>query len=135
MAKHSKAQSKSLARSANSQTRETIHWTEFDTPVGTMRMASSERGVVYLELPEAGARVDKDEPFGVIESTKAVSDIFAPLSGKVLDVNSGLLEEPAPVNASPYEDGWLLKIEVEDAKELEDLMDGSEYDQYLKEEA
>lgn len=91
--------------------------------------------VVYLELPEAGGRVDKDEPFGVVESTKAVSDIFAPLSGKVLEINSALLEEPGPINASPYEDGWLIKIEVEDPKELEDLMESSEYEQYLKEEA
>lgn len=90
--------------------------------------------VVFLELPDSG-RVDKDEPFGVVESTKAASDIFSPIGGDILEVNTALIEEPAPINSSPYEDGWLLKIKLEDPKDLDDLMTADEYEQYLNEES
>lgn len=90
--------------------------------------------VVYMEIPSPGDRVEKNEPFGVIESTKAVSDIFSPISGKVLEANTALLDEPRPINVSPYEDGWLLKVELEDEKDLKDLMSASEYEAYLQEE-
>ena len=91
--------------------------------------------VVYLELPSKGDKIDKDEPFGVVESTKAVSDIYAPITGAVVEVNEALLEEPAPINTAPYEDGWLLRVELEDTKDLEQLMTAQEYADYLKEEA
>ena len=106
------------------------------TVIGITFHAQDQLGdVVYLELPDKGARVDKDEPFGVIESTKAVSDIFSPISGKILDVNTGLFDEPAPINREPYDGGWLLKVKLEDPKDLEDLMDSTEYQDFLTSEA
>lgn len=91
--------------------------------------------IVYVELPEPGGRIEKEEPFGVVESTKAVSDIFAPISGKVLEANKALIDEPAPINNSPYEEGWLLKVELEDPKDLDDLMSSDDYEAFLNEES
>ena len=90
--------------------------------------------IVYLELPAKGDQVEKDEPCGVLESTKAVSDIFAPISGKVLDVNATLVDEPNPINQDPFDDGWLLRITVDDMKDLEGLMSATEYEEFLRSE-
>ncbi|HKV53248.1 MAG TPA: glycine cleavage system protein GcvH [Candidatus Binataceae bacterium] len=83
--------------------------------------------IVYIELPAVGEKVSKDDPFGVVESVKAVSDIYAPVSGTVLEVNEDLPESPEVVNEDPYGDGWLIKIKVNDPSDFEDLMDNEEY--------
>jgi len=96
--------------------------------VGITDYAQDQLGeVVYIELPAVGDKVSKDDPFGVVESVKAVSDIYAPISGTVTEVNQELIESPEMVNEDPYGDGWLIKIRVADAAELDDLMDGDEY--------
>src|SRR5215467_11505069 len=74
-----------------------------------------------------GEKVSKDDPFGVIESVKAVSDIYAPVSGTVVEVNEDLPESPEVVNEDPYGDGWLIKVKMNDATDLDDLMDSDEY--------
>jgi glycine cleavage system H protein len=90
--------------------------------------------IVYIELPSIGEKVSKDDPFGVVESVKAVSDIYAPVSGTVLEVNEDLAESPEVVNEDPYGDGWLIKVRVGDPADLDDLMDNDEYEQMIARE-
>jgi glycine cleavage system H protein len=90
--------------------------------------------IVYIELPSIGEKVSKDDPFGVVESVKAVSDIYAPVSGTVLEVNEDLAESPEVVNEDPYGDGWLIKVRVSDPADLDDLMDNEEYEQMIAHE-
>ncbi len=90
--------------------------------------------IVYIDLPAVGDKISKDDPFGVVESVKAVSDIYAPVSGTVIEVNEDLPESPEVVNEDPYGDGWLIKVEMNDASDLEDLMGNEEYEQMLARE-
>lgn len=90
--------------------------------------------IVYLELPSVGEKISKDDPFGVVESVKAVSDIYAPVGGTVVEVNEGLPESPEVINEDPYGDGWLIKVRISDLSELEDLMDGEEYEEMVAQE-
>lgn len=103
--------------------------------VGITDHAQEQLGeIVYIELPSVGDKISKDDPFGVVESVKAVSDIYAPVSGKVLEVNDDLPENPEMINEDPYGDGWIIKIEMSDREELDDLMTAAEYEQYVAEE-
>lgn len=90
--------------------------------------------VVFLELPTVGDELHKDESIGVIESVKAVSDIFAPLSGEVVDVNAPLLDSFEALNEDPYGDGWMLKIRLSDHSEADGLLSVDEYRNLAKEE-
>src|SRR5712692_6732788 len=103
--------------------------------VGITDFAQDQLGeIVYVELPAIGDKISKDDPFGVVESVKAVSDIYAPISGTVVEVNSELPESPETVNEDPYGDGWLIKVKISDMSDLEDLMDSDEYAQMLARE-
>ncbi|GFQ00879.1 glycine cleavage system h protein 2 mitochondrial [Phtheirospermum japonicum] len=90
--------------------------------------------VVYVELPEEGAEVKQNEGFGAVESVKATSDINSPISGKVVEVNTKLNDSPGLVNASPYENGWIIKVELKDTEELSSLMDSDQYSKFCEEE-
>jgi glycine cleavage system H protein len=104
--------------------------------VGITDYAQSELGdVVYVELPEVGTDVEANNTFGVVESVKAVSDLFAPVTGSIAEVNPQLEEEPELVNSDPYEDGWMIKITMSDASELNDLLDADEYKTFVEEES
>ena len=104
--------------------------------VGITHYAQSELGdIVYVEVPAAGSPVVGGEEFGTVESVKAVSEIFAPVSGEVLEVNPQLAAHPETINKDPYGDGWLLKIRLADPKELDALMSAAEYRKYIEEEA
>ncbi len=83
--------------------------------------------VVFVELPDVGRALDKGEEFGVIESVKAASDLYAPLDGEVVAVNAALEDAPETVNSSPYEDGWLLTLKPSDSAALDDLLDADAY--------
>ncbi len=83
--------------------------------------------VVYVDVPEAGAEVQAGEPFGEVESTKSVSDVYAPVTGRVVERNSELADSPQLVNDSPYGDGWMIAIEPTDASEMEGLLDAAGY--------
>ena len=103
--------------------------------VGITDHAQEQLGeIVYIELPSVGEKVSKDDPFGVVESVKAVSDIYAPVSGTVLEVNEDLAESPEAVNEDPYGDGWLIKVRVSDPADLDDLMENEEYEQMIARE-
>jgi glycine cleavage system H protein len=103
--------------------------------VGITDFAQDQLGdIVFVELPTVGDKVSKEDAFGVVESVKAVSDIYAPVSGKVLEVNDDLPENPEMLNEDPYGDGWIIKIEMSDPDELNDLMTAAEYEEYVAEE-
>jgi len=83
--------------------------------------------IVYIELPEVGATLDAGSEVAVVESVKAASDIYSPLSGEVIEINPALEDEPGTVNLSPYADGWFFRVKPSEAGELEDMMDASVY--------
>jgi len=85
--------------------------------------------VVYLgDFPDIGSNLEKGDPVGVIESVKATSDIFAPLSGKLLEVNADLIEAPELVNSDPYNEGWIARIKISEKSEINDLLDANAYE-------
>ena len=90
--------------------------------------------IVFVELPEAGASVNSKEEVAVVESVKAASDIYSPLTGEVVEINESLLDSPETVNASPYELGWFFKIKMENEAELDDLMNSETYSEYCDSE-
>lgn len=103
--------------------------------IGITDYAQEQLGdVVFVELPAVGDKVTKDEAMGVVESVKAVSDIYAPVSGKVLEVNDDLPDSPEMINEDAYGDGWMVKIEISDPTDLDDLMNGEAYEQYVAEQ-
>jgi len=91
--------------------------------------------IVYVELPEVGDPVKKGEAFGVVESTKAVSELFSPVTGKVVEVNDPLSDAPETINEDPYEEGWMIQVEVADFKDLDTLLDTAAYQKFLQEES
>jgi glycine cleavage system H protein len=103
--------------------------------VGITDFAQSQLGdVVYVELPEIGRRLEQGRPAAVVESVKAASDVFAPVSGEVAEVNDDLAADPARVNADPMGAGWFLKLRLADPKELEALMDEAAYRRFVEEQ-
>jgi len=104
--------------------------------VGITDFAQQELGdVVYIELPEEGQSFGAEESFGSVESVKAVSELYMPLSGKVREVNSELADTPETVNEDPYGDGWMIRISISDDGQVDELMSSDDYLEYLKEEA
>ena len=101
--------------------------------VGITHYAQDQLGdVVFVELPKVGAKVTQLQTFGVVESVKAVSDLFAPLSGVVVEVNQELTQQPERVNRDPYGDGWLIIVELSNPAEAEKLMTAPQYEEFLK---
>jgi len=104
--------------------------------VGITHYAQSELGdIVYVELPAVGTQVVGGEEFGTVESVKAVSEIFAPVSGEVVEINAALGSGPEQINSDPYGGGWLLKIKIADPKDLDGLLTAASYRKYIEEEA
>ncbi len=96
--------------------------------VGITDYAQGELGdVVYVELPEPGDDFEEMEPFGTIEAVKAVSDLYCPVAGEVVDINEALDDDPALVNTDPYGEGWMLSLRVADRNDVEALLDGADY--------
>ena len=106
-------------------------WAQVDenvVTVGITEFAQDSLGeVVYVELPEEGQKVTQGEPFGVVESVKAVSDLVAPVSGTVIEVNLAMADNPGSLNDDPMNDGWLIRIEMDTEKELANLMRAPDY--------
>lgn len=105
-----------------------------EATVGITEYAAGQLGdIVFIELPEAGRKLDQFATFGVVESVKAVSDLFAPVSGEVVAGNEALAGSPELVNSDPYGDGWMIRLKVADATELDGLLDAGAYDQLTAE--
>jgi glycine cleavage system H protein len=102
---------------------------------GITGYASDQLGdVVFVELPEVGRKLESMKPFGVVEAVKTVSDLYAPIAGEVVEVNTALVDNPALVNQSPYEDGWMIRIKPSSPEPLKGLMSSSEYEKLLEEQ-
>ncbi len=112
-------------------------WAQADenvVTVGITEFAQQSLGeVVYVELPEEGQKVSQGDPFGVVESVKAVSDLYAPVSGTVIEVNSSLVDNPSFLNDNPMVDGWLIRIELDNEKELANLLRAPDYKKLISE--
>lgn len=104
--------------------------------IGITDYAQKELGdVVFVELPQVGTELEAGDELGSIESVKAVSELFIPVSGEVVEVNEALADNPALVNTDPWGDGWMVRIKLTDVTEVDELMTAEEYDEYLEKEA
>lgn len=114
-------------------------WANYDestklVTVGITEYAAEKLGeIVYVELPEEGAELERDESFGIVESTKSVSDLFSPVTGEVAEVNDVLLDTPELVSEDPYDEGWMVRVKISDPSELEDLMTADDYEAFIGE--
>jgi glycine cleavage system H protein len=110
-------------------------WVSLDGDIATIGItdyAQHELGdAVYVEMPKPGVKVKAGEPLGTVESVKAVSDVYAPVSGEVIDANAELQSAPEKLNSDPHTDGWLIKVKVSDTKALAGLMDAAAYEAYI----
>ncbi|QCC50257.1 glycine cleavage system protein GcvH [Halapricum salinum] len=112
---------------------EWVRTTDGSATIGISDFAQDELGdVVFVELPAEGDEISADDDFAVVESIKAVSDIYAPVSGTVTAVNETLLDEPELINEDPYGEGWLVEIDLTDESELEDLLDADAYAEQIE---
>ncbi|TDO73722.1 glycine cleavage system H protein [Halanaerobium saccharolyticum] len=103
--------------------------------IGVTDFAQEELGdIVFVELPEVEEEFEKNDGFGVLESVKAVSDTFIPVSGKILEVNENLIDNPELINDDPYGEGWLIKVDPADDSELDELLSAEEYAEFIEEE-
>jgi len=114
-------------------------WIKLDGQVGTVGItdyAQAELGdVVFVELPKAGTQVKAGQSFGTVESVKAVSEIFSPVGGEVVETNAALADSPEKINQDPHGAAWLVKIRLADPKEISGLMDAASYQAYIAEKA
>ena len=102
--------------------------------IGITDYAQEELGdVVFVEMPGIGAVISQDEPFGAVESVKAVSDLFAPVSGEVTEVNNDLEDAPETVNDDPYGEGWMIRVSLSDVGEIDSLLDAAAYEKLVDE--
>jgi len=100
--------------------------------VGITDHAQGELGdIIFVEFPEIGQKIQRDEPFGTIEAVKTVADLFAPISGTVTEINETLDDSPESVNQDPYGDGWMVKVSVSEAGELDNLMSAVQYQEMI----
>jgi glycine cleavage system H protein len=104
--------------------------------VGITDHAQDQLGdVVYVELPKVGDKFEASEPFGSVESVKAVSEVYMPVSGSVVEVNESLNDSPEQVNEDPYGEGWMIRIKIDNPAQVDGLLTAAEYEDYVKEEA
>ena len=114
-------------------------WITVDGEVGTIgitKHATEMLGdIVFAELPEKGSSVEKDSTAGVVESTKAASDVFTPISGEVVNINQSIVEDPSKINQDPEGEGWFFKLKIKNKSEMDNLMNKDEYEKFTKESA
>lgn len=112
-------------------------WAQVDeniVTVGITEFAQEQLGeIVYVELPEEGQKVTQNQPFGVVESVKAASDLYAPVSGTVIEVNTSLTDDPSVLNDDTMNEGWMIRIEMDTEKELANLMRAPDYKKLIAE--
>ncbi len=112
-------------------------WIKLDgdeATIGITKHATEMLGdIVFAELPEKGSNVDKDGTAGVVESTKAASDVYSPVSGEVIDTNQMIVDDPSKINEDPEESAWFFKLKIKDKSEIDSLMSKEEYEKFAKE--
>jgi glycine cleavage system H protein len=112
-------------------------WIKLDgeeATIGITKHATEMLGdIVFAELPEKGSNVDKDGTAGVVESTKAASDVYTPVSGEVIDTNQMIIDDPSKINEDPEESAWFFKLKIKDKTEMDSLMNKEEYEKFAKE--
>ena len=112
-------------------------WVNVEGNIATVGISDHAQGLlgdlVYVELPELDVEVSRGDDAGVVESVKAASDVYTPVSGKIIEINEDLEDNPELVNSSPYESGWLYRIELQDAGEVNSLMSADEYESHIEE--
>ena len=112
-------------------------WIKVEGDVGTIGItqhATEMLGdIVFVELPDVGSSVEKDGNAGVVESTKAASDVYTPISGEVVENNQAIVDDPGKINSNPEKDAWFFKLKIKDSSELDSLMNKEEYDKFAKE--
>ena len=102
--------------------------------IGITRHATDMLGdIVFVELPDIGASIEKDGTAGVVESTKAASDVYTPISGEVVEKNQSIVDDPAKINSDPENEAWFFKLKIKDKSEIDRLMNKEEYDKFAKE--
>ncbi|MFH0909720.1 MAG: glycine cleavage system protein GcvH [bacterium] len=110
----------------------THEWVKYDGKIATVGLTDFAQDqlsdLTYVELPTAGDSFSAQEEVAVVESVKAASDVYAPLSGTITDINKKLIEKPELINADPYGDGWIFKMQLDDTSELESLLDAAQYE-------
>jgi len=115
---------------------EWVHLAGDTATVGITFHAQEELGdIVYVDLPKPGAKVEKGKSFGSVESVKAVSDIYAPVSGEVIEVNEGLATAPEKLNEDPHKAAWLIKVRVDGSADFKNLLSAADYESYIGAEA
>lgn len=114
-------------------------WLKIDgeiAKIGITNYAQDALGdIVFLELPEVGASFNAGDALGVVESVKAVSDIYAPLSGEIVEINQPLTDAPETINSDPYNEGWMVKMKISSPEEVDGMMDAAAYETFLAEES
>ena len=112
-------------------------WIKIEGDVGTVGItqhATEMLGdIVFVELPDVGSTLEKDGNAGVVESTKAASDVYTPISGEVVENNQAIVDDPGKINSDPEKDAWFFKLKIKDSSELDSLMNKEEYDKFAKE--
>ena len=112
-------------------------WIKLDGDVATIgitKHATEMLGdIVFAELPEKGSKVEKDGTAGVVESTKAASDVYTPVSGEVVDINQAIVDDPSKINEDPENTAWFFKLKIKDLSEMDNLMNKDDYDKFAKE--
>ena len=107
-----------------------------EATIGITKHATEMLGdIVFTELPEKGSNVEKDSTAGVVESTKAASDVYTPVSGEVIDINQTIVDDPSKINEDPEGSAWFFKLKLKDKSEMDSLMNKEEYDKFAKESA
>lgn len=114
------------------ESHEWIDISETAVTIGITDFAQDELGdIVFVELPEVGDDIEEGDPFITVESIKAVSDVYAPISGTVIECNESLFDDPEQINAAPYDDGWLVKLDAE-VDDTDDLLDNAQYENQIE---
>jgi glycine cleavage system H protein len=113
-------------------------WLKVEAGVATIGITDWAQGelgdIVFVELSDVGSEVDKMETFGTIEAVKAVSELYLPVSGKIVEINSSLEDDPMVINRDPYGDGWMIKIEIADSSQIDELLDAGGYQKLIDEQ-
>jgi len=112
-------------------------WLRIEDDTGVMGITDYAQGelgdIVFLELPEVGDHIEQDQSYGTVEAVKTVADLYTPVSGEIIEVNTELTEDASQVNIDPYGEGWMIKVRLSDSSEIEGLMNAEDYEKMLDE--